>query len=78
MATAPKDFRFGNFVGSIVWLVFWILIIVTLVGLPILFIVLFYIPMPYHDGEVITPYLFLSMLVDPTRTIPIIDFFNTH
>ena len=74
MATAPKDFRFGNFVGSIVWLVFWILIIVTLVGLPILFIVLFYIPMPYHDGEVITPYLFLSMLVDPTRTIPIIDF----
>ncbi|MGD1837951.1 MAG: NADH-quinone oxidoreductase subunit NuoH [Nitrososphaeraceae archaeon] len=74
MATAPKDFRFGNFVGSIVWLVFWILIIVTLVGLPILFIVLFYIPMPYHDGEVITPYLFLSMIVDPTRTIPIIDF----
>ena len=74
MATAPKDFRFGNFVGSIVWLVFWILIIITLVGLPILFIVLFYIPMPYHDGEVITPYLFLSMLVDPTRTIPIIDF----
>ena len=74
MATAPKDFRFGNFVGSIVWLVFWILIIITLVGLPIIFIVLFYIPMPYHDGEVITPYLFLSMLVDPTRTIPIIDF----
>ena len=74
MATAPKDFRFGNFIGSIVWLVFWILIIVTLVGLPIIFIVLFYIPMPYHDGEVITPYLFLSMIVDPTRTIPIIDF----
>lgn len=27
------------------------------------------------DGEVLTPYLFLSMVVDPTRTLPIIQFF---
>jgi NADH-quinone oxidoreductase subunit H len=74
MTTAPKDFRFGSFVGSIVWLLFWIIVIVSLVGLPLIFIILFYIPLPYSNGEVITPYLFLSMIVDPTRTIPIIKF----
>ena len=74
MATYPKDFRFGNFVGSLVWLIFWIIVIVSLVGLPLIFILLFYIPLPYSNGEVITPYLFLSMIVDPTRTVPIIKF----
>jgi len=74
MATAPKDFRFGNFVGSLVWLIFWIIVIVSLVGLPLIFIILFYVPLPYSDGEVLTPYLFFSMVVDPTRTIPIINF----
>jgi NADH-quinone oxidoreductase subunit H len=74
MATAPKDFRFGNFVGSLVWLIFWVLVIVTLVGLPLIFIILFYVPLPYSNGEVLTPYLFFSMVVDPTRTIPIINF----
>ena len=74
MATAPKEFRFGNFVGSLVWLIFWVIVIVSLVGLPLIFIVLFYVPLPYSDGEVLTPYLFFSMIVDPTRTIPIINF----
>jgi len=74
MATAPKDFRFGNFFGSLVWLIFWIIVIVSLVGLPLIFIILFYVPLPYSDGEVLTPYLFFSMVVDPTRTIPIINF----
>ena len=74
MATAPKDFRFGNFVGSLIQLIFWILIIVTLVGLPLIFIILFYVPLPPVNGEVLTPYLFFSMMVDPTRTIPIIKF----
>jgi NADH-quinone oxidoreductase subunit H len=74
VATAPKDFRFGNFVGSLIWLIFWILIIVALVGLPLIFIILFYVPLPPINGEVLTPYLFLSMVVDPTRTLPIIKF----
>ena len=74
MATAPKEFRFGNFVGSLVWLIFWVIVIVTLVGLPLIFIILFYVPLPYSNGEVLTPYLFFSMIVDPTRTIPIINF----
>lgn len=74
MATAPKEFRFGNFVGSLIWLIFWILIIVSLVGLPVIFIILFYVPLPPINGEVLTPYLFLSMMVDPTRTLPIIKY----
>ncbi len=74
MATAPKDFRFGNFVGSLIQLIFWILIIVTLIGLPLIFIILFYVPLPPVNGEVLTPYLFFSMMVDPSRTLPIIKF----
>jgi NADH-quinone oxidoreductase subunit H len=74
MATYPQRFRFGNFVGSLIWLILWIVIIVSLVGLPVIFIILFYLPLPPVNGEVLTPYLFLSMVVDPTRTLPILHF----
>ena len=74
MATYPQQFRFGNFVASIIWLILWILIIVSLVGLPLIFIILFYVPLPPVNGDVLTPYLFLSMMVDPTRTLPILQF----
>src|ERR687884_1928273 len=74
MATAPQGFRFGNFVGSLIWLILWIIIIVSLIALPIIFVILFYVPLPPVKGEVLTPYLFLSMMVDPTRTLPIIKF----
>jgi NADH-quinone oxidoreductase subunit H len=77
MATYPQNFRFGEFVGSILWLVFWVLIIVTLVGLPLIFIVLFYVPLPPVGDQVLTPYLFLTMIVDPSRTIPIIQHLMT-
>ncbi|MGB7677332.1 MAG: complex I subunit 1 family protein [Nitrososphaeraceae archaeon] len=75
MASYPQEFRFGNFIASLIWLVFWILTIVTLVVLPLIFIILFYAPLPLANGEVLTPFLFLSMVVDPTRTLPIIQFF---
>jgi NADH-quinone oxidoreductase subunit H len=75
LASYPQEFRFGNFIASIIWLVFWVLLIVTLVALPLIFIILFYVPLPLADGEVLTPYLFLSMVVDPTRTLPILQFF---
>jgi NADH-quinone oxidoreductase subunit H len=75
LASYPQEFRFGNFIASIIWLVLWILIIVTLVALPLIFVILFYVPLPLANGEVLTPYLFLSMIVDPTRTLPILQFF---
>ncbi|HZE77685.1 MAG TPA: complex I subunit 1 family protein [Nitrososphaeraceae archaeon] len=74
MATAPGEFRFGNFVASIIWLILIVLILVALVVLPLIFIILFYLPLPPVNGEVLTPYLFLSMIVDPTRTLPIVQF----
>ncbi|MFL6365184.1 MAG: complex I subunit 1/NuoH family protein [Nitrososphaeraceae archaeon] len=74
MATAPQGFRFGNFVGSLIWLILWIIIIVSLIALPLIFVILFYVPLPPVNGEVLTPYLFLSMVVDPTRTLPIVHF----
>jgi NADH-quinone oxidoreductase subunit H len=76
LASYPQEeYRFGNFIASLIWLVFWILTIVTLVVLPLIFIILFYVPLPLADGEVLTPYLFLTMVVDPTRTLPIVQFF---
>ncbi|MFL6459054.1 MAG: complex I subunit 1/NuoH family protein [Nitrososphaeraceae archaeon] len=74
MATAPQGFRFGNFVGSLIWLILWIIIIASLIALPLIFVILFYVPLPPVNGEVLTPYLFLSMMVDPTRTLPIVHF----
>jgi NADH-quinone oxidoreductase subunit H len=75
LASYPQEeYRFGNFVASLIWLVFWILLIITLVVLPLIFIILFYVPLPLANGDVLTPYLFLSMMVDPTRTLPILQF----
>jgi NADH-quinone oxidoreductase subunit H len=76
LASYPQEeYRFGNFIASLIWLIFWILTIVTLVVLPLIFVILFYAPLPLANGEVLTPFLFLSMVVDPTRTLPIIQFF---
>jgi len=74
MSTPIREFRFGNFVASLIWLILIILAVVALVGLPIIFIILFYLPLPPVGNEVLTPYLFLSMMVDPTRSLPIIKF----
>jgi NADH-quinone oxidoreductase subunit H len=74
MATVPEEFRFGNFLASIIWVVLIVIVVLTLVILPLTFIVLFYVPLPPVNGEVLTPYLFLSMVVDPTRTLPIVKY----
>jgi NADH-quinone oxidoreductase subunit H len=73
MASFPETFRFGEFAGSLLWLVFWIIVIVTLVGLPLIFIVLFYVPLPEIDGEVLTPYLFLTSIIYPQSMVPVIE-----
>src|SRR5919205_2357206 len=72
MASYPQNFRFGEFVGSLIWLIFWILIIITLVVLPLIFVVLFYVPLPQIDGKVFTPYLFLTSILYPQSAIPLI------
>jgi NADH-quinone oxidoreductase subunit H len=72
MASYPQNFRFGEFVGSLIWLIFWILVIVALVVLPLIFIILFYVPLPEIDGKVLTPYLFLTSILYPKSAIPLI------
>jgi NADH-quinone oxidoreductase subunit H len=72
MASYPQNFRFGEFAGSLIWLIFWILVIVALVGLPLIFIILFYVPLPEIDGKVLTPYLFLTSILYPQSAIPVI------
>ena len=72
MASYPQNFRFGEFTGSLIWLIFWILVIVALVGLPLIFITLFYVPLPQINGKVLTPYLFLTSILYPQSAIPLI------
>jgi NADH-quinone oxidoreductase subunit H len=74
MATVPEEFRFGNFLASIIWIILIVIVVLTLVILPLTFVILFYVPLPPVNGEVLTPYLFLTMVVDPTRTLPIVKY----
>jgi NADH-quinone oxidoreductase subunit H len=72
MASYPQSYRFGDFVASLIWLIFWILVIVALVVLPLIFIILFYVPLPETNGRVFTPYLFLTSILYPQSAIPLI------
>src|ERR687886_468887 len=72
MASYPQNFRFGEFVGSLIWLIFWVLVIVAVLVLPLIFIILFYVPLPEVNGKVLTPYLFLTSILYPQSAIPVI------
>ena len=82
MSTIAPEFRLSRFVASLTNLILWILVLFTLIGLPLVFIVLFYIELPEINGELLTPYLALTWMADPSRTLPIIksllqtDFFR--
>jgi len=82
MSTIAPDFRLSRFVASITNLIFWVMVIFTLAGLPIVFIVLFYIQLPEINGSLLTPYLAITWMADPSRSLPIIkslihtDFFR--
>jgi len=82
VSTIAPEFRLSRFVASLMNLILWILVLFTLIGLPLVFIVLFYIELPEINGELLTPYLALTWMADPSRTLPIIksllqtDFFR--
>ena len=42
MSTIAPEFRFSRFIASFFDIIFWVLLIFSLIGLPIVFIVLFY------------------------------------
>ncbi len=75
MSVIAPDFRFSGFLRSLTDNIFWIIVLVTLVGIPAIQVVLFYIEMPVIDGELLTPFLALTWLADPSRTLPIVKAF---
>ncbi|MBM2818912.1 MAG: dehydrogenase [Nitrosarchaeum sp.] len=77
MSVIAPNFKFSEFVKSILDNAFWILLIFVLIGLPAVQVILFYIEMPVINGELLTPFLALTWLADPSRTLPILKAFMT-
>ena len=77
MSVIAPNFKLSEFIKSVLDVVFWVLLIFVLIGLPLVFMILFYIEMPVIDGELLTPFLALTWLADPSRTLPIIKAFMT-
>jgi NADH-quinone oxidoreductase subunit H len=71
---APK-FKLSEFIKSLLDNAFWILLLLVLVGIPAVFMILFVIEMPVINGELLTPFLALTWIADPSRTLPIIKAF---
>ncbi len=73
-AIAPK-FKLSEFIKSLLDNAFWTVLLASLIGLPAIQVVLFYIEMPVINGELLTPFLALTWLADPTRSLPILKAF---
>ncbi|RNJ75954.1 MAG: NADH-quinone oxidoreductase subunit NuoH [Nitrosopumilus sp. H13] len=72
MSVIAPQFKLSEFIKSLLDNAFWILFLMVLVGLPALMIVLFVIELPVIDGELLTPFLAFTAIVDPTRILPVI------
>ena len=75
MSVIAPNFKLSEFIKSLLDNIFWIILLASLVGIPAIQIVLFYIEMPVIDGEIMTPFLALTWLADPSRMLPIIHAF---
>jgi NADH-quinone oxidoreductase subunit H len=71
---APK-FKLSEFIKSLTDTIFWTILILVLIGLPAVFMILFVIEMPVIDGELLTPFLALTWLADPSRILPVVKAF---
>ena len=72
MSTIAPEFRLSRFIASLTDIIFWVLLIFSIVGLPVVFIMLFYIQLPVINGQLLTPYLAMTWMANPANTIPII------
>ena len=78
---APK-FKLSYFIKSLTDNIFWIIVILTLTGIPLIQIILFYVDMPIIDGELVTPFLAFTMIFHPEMAVPLVksllysDFFR--
>ena len=72
MSILAPQFSLGYFIKSILDNLFWVILLASLVGIPILQIVLIYLNLPVINGELVSPFLAFTMLSDPSRAIPLI------
>lgn len=77
MSTIAPKFKFSEFVKSLIDNIFWIIVIATLVGLPLIMIALFYVDLPVIDGTLVTPFLALTWLSHPEVALPLVKSFMT-
>jgi NADH-quinone oxidoreductase subunit H len=77
MSVIAPNFKLSEFIKSILDNLFWILLIMALIGFPAIQLVLFFMEMPVINGELLTPFLALTWLIDPSRSLPIIKAFMT-
>ncbi len=75
MSVIAPNFKLSEFIKSLLDNVFWIILILVLVGLPAVFMILFVLEMPVIDGELLTPFLALTWLADPSRILPVVHAF---
>jgi len=71
---APK-FKLSEFIKSLTDTIFWTIFIVVLIGIPAIMMILFVVEMPVIDGELLTPFLALTWLADPSRILPVVKAF---
>lgn len=75
MSVIAPNFKLSGFIKSLLDNIFWIILLLVLIGLPVVFIILFVIELPVIDGELLTPFLALTWLADPTRILPVVKAF---
>ena len=75
MSAIAPNFKLSAFIASLLDNIFWIILLLVLIGLPAVFIILFVIEMPVINGELLTPFLALTWLADPSRILPVIKAF---
>lgn len=77
MSVIAPNFKLSEFIKSILDNAFWFLLLFVLIGIPAVMFTLFFIEMPVINGELLTPFLALTWLADPSRTLPIVKAFMT-
>ena len=75
MSVIAPNFKLSEFIKSLLDNVFWIILILVLIGLPAVMMILFVIEMPVIDGELLTPFLAFTWMADPTRILPVVHAF---
>lgn len=75
MSVIAPNFKLSEFIKSLLDNIFWIILILVLIGLPTIMMILFVVEMPVIDGELLTPFLAFTWLADPSRVLPIVHAF---